>query len=102
MYDQRMRKKTRLTVSLDADVVSDVESIVARGQAGSLSAWINDAVRLRLEDERKTKALANAIAEYEAEHGEITDEELRRAVRSARARAIHVRRSRASLTARPP
>jgi hypothetical protein len=83
--------KQRLSASVDADLLSAAARAVTRGRAESLSAWINDALRLKLEHERRLDALGSAIAAYEAEHGEITADEMRLAERRARARAIVVR-----------
>lgn len=59
----------RLTITLPADLVEDVR---ARAERGNISSWIAQAVAERLSRER----LAAAIAEYEAEAGAITDEDI--------------------------
>lgn len=59
----------RLTVTLPADLVEDVR---ARAERGNISSWIAQAVAERLARER----LAAAIAEYEAEAGAVTDEDI--------------------------
>jgi hypothetical protein len=46
--------------------------------AGNVSAWLAEAARLRL----RQKALREALAAYEAEHGEITQAELTEARRA--------------------
>jgi hypothetical protein len=51
----------------------------------------NDALRLKAEHDRRLRGLGDFIAAYEAEHGEITEEEMDAAVRSMRERAIVVR-----------
>jgi hypothetical protein len=51
---------------------------------------VNDALKRQAEHERRLKALGEAISEYEAEHGVITEEEIREATRTTRARAIRV------------
>jgi hypothetical protein len=84
-------RKLRLSASVDADLVEAAEAAVASGRADTLSAWISDAIRLKIEHERRLVALAAFIAEYEAEHGAITEAEVRAAARRARARAIVVR-----------
>lgn len=56
-----------------------------------MSAWVSEAMRLKDENDRRLQGMAAFIAEYEAEFGEITAEEIRAAERSARARAITVR-----------
>lgn len=83
--------KARLSVSVDSDLVEAGEASVARGRAKTLSAWVNDALRLKADHDRRIDALASFIEAYEAEHGEITAEEMRTAARRARARAVTAR-----------
>lgn len=59
----------RLTVTLPADLLDEVR---ARTGRGTVSSWIAQAVAERLARER----LAAAVAEYEAESGVITDEDI--------------------------
>jgi Arc/MetJ-type ribon-helix-helix transcriptional regulator len=86
-----MSAKQRLSASVDVDLVEAAEAAVARGLAGSVSAWVNDALRLKLEQDRRLAALADFVTAYESEYGAITDEELRQAARRTRARAVVVR-----------
>ena len=67
------------------------QAAVAGGSAESISAWVNDALRLKAEHDRRLQALDDFLAGYEAEHGEISDDEMRDAARRARERAIVVR-----------
>ena len=67
------------------------QEAVAGGRAESISAWVNDALRLKADHDRRLQALDDFLAAYEAEHGEITDDEMRDAARRARERAIVVR-----------
>src|SRR5215475_13698177 len=83
--------KERLTASVDADLIAAAESSVARGRSESVSAWVNDALRLKLDQERRLEALAAFVAAYEADYGEITPDEMNQAVRRARSRAVSVR-----------
>ena len=83
--------KRRLSASVDADLLDVAARAVKRGRAGSLSAWVNDALRLKIEHERRLEALASFVAAYEREAGEITVEEMTLALRRARARAVVVR-----------
>jgi hypothetical protein len=53
-----------------------------------VSQWVNEALRSKAEQDRRLEALGAFLAEYEAEHGEITPEEIRAAARRARARAV--------------
>jgi hypothetical protein len=64
---------------------------VKRGLAPSVSAWVNDALQLKLDHERRLQSLAEFVSAYESGHGEISSEEIRLATRRARAKAIAVR-----------
>ena len=64
---------------------------MAEGRAGSLSAWVNEALRRQVDHERRMKALDDFLGAYEDEHGEITEEEMQAAGRRARGRAVVVR-----------
>jgi Arc/MetJ-type ribon-helix-helix transcriptional regulator len=86
-----MSIKQRLSASVDAELVAVAQEAVAAGQAENVSAWVNDALRLKADHDRRLRAVDEFLAAYEAEHGEITDEEIRDAARSARGRAIVVR-----------
>lgn len=83
--------KQRLSASVDAELIEAAEAAAERGEAPNVSAWVNDAMRLKLGHDRRLRALAAFIAEYEAEHGEITEREMASAVRRARSRAVSVR-----------
>ena len=91
-----MTIKYRLSASVDEPLIAAAEAAIRRGRAPNLSAWVNDALRLKLEHERRLEALAAYISAYEAKQGEITPEEIAQAQRSARARAIIVRKRRRS------
>jgi hypothetical protein len=71
--------------------VAVAQEAVTGGHAESISAWVNDALRLKADNDRRLQALDEFLATYEAEHGEITDDEMRDAARRARERAIVVR-----------
>jgi Arc/MetJ-type ribon-helix-helix transcriptional regulator len=83
--------KQRLSASVDAELIEAAEDAVAQGGVDSVSAWVNDALRLKLAHERRLTALAAFVAEYESAHGEITGEEIRQARRRARSRAVVIR-----------
>ena len=85
-----MSAKTRLSASVDAELLAAAEEAVSRGAAGSLSAWVNDALRLKVEEERRLTALAAFVGDYEQAHGVITEDEMRQASRRARGRAVVV------------
>jgi hypothetical protein len=86
-----MTTKERLSASVDAALMQAAREAVAEGRAPSLSAWINDALRIKCEHDRRMAALSGFVASFEAEFGEISDEEMRDATRSARSRARVVR-----------
>lgn len=88
-----MSSKQRLSASVDADLVRVAQTAVDEGRASTLSAWVNDALRLKANHDRRMQALDSFLAAYEAQHGEITDAEIGEAVRRARARATVVRSS---------
>jgi Arc/MetJ family transcription regulator len=86
-----MSGKQRLSASVDAELVAAAQAAVAAARATSVSAWVNDALRRQVEHDRRTTALGEFLAAYEAEHGEITEEEIRAATRQAESRAVVVR-----------
>jgi hypothetical protein len=91
MYDLSMTTKDRLSVTVDSDLIAAGQAAVAAGEAESVSAWVNDALRLKADRDRKLRGLDEFIKAYEAEYGEITDEEMETSYRSMKARAIVVR-----------
>jgi Arc/MetJ-type ribon-helix-helix transcriptional regulator len=91
MYVVSMTSKSRLSVTVDEDLIEAGQAAVAAGEAESISAWVNDALREKAERERKLRGLDEFIKAYEAEHGEITDEEMEAAYRSMKARAVVIR-----------
>ncbi|HEV7861167.1 MAG TPA: hypothetical protein VGR20_00650 [Acidimicrobiia bacterium] len=80
-----------MTVSVDADLVAAGAAAVADGKAESVSAWVNDALAERAARDRRLAALAEAVAAYETEHGEIGAEELADQARADRDAAAGVR-----------
>ncbi|MGH3247472.1 MAG: hypothetical protein ACRDOI_14865 [Trebonia sp.] len=86
-----MTTKTRLSVTVDADMIAASQAAVAAGVAESVSAWVNDALRLKIEHDRRLRGIDDFISAFEAEYGEITDEDMDAAYRAAKSRAIVVR-----------
>lgn len=86
-----MTAKQRLSASVDAELLAEAQSAVEAGRADSISAWVNDALRLKAEHERRMAALDAFITTYEAEHGVITNAEMDEAVRRTRGRALVIR-----------
>ncbi len=83
--------RTRLTVTVDDEAVGAARAAVNQGDAESLSFWVNSALIEKAAHERRSAVVRAAIAEYEAEHGEITDEEIAAQRCADRANAIVVR-----------
>ncbi len=86
-----MSTKQRLSASVDSGLLASAHAAVAAGRADSVSAWVNDALRRQLEHERRLAALAGYLTAYEAERGEIGEEEMLTAVRQAESRSVAVR-----------
>ncbi len=83
--------KHRLTITVDPHLVDASHDAVAAGKADSVSAWISDAIEEKLLRDQRLEHLAAAIADFEAEHGEITAQEIEAQRRSDRERATVVR-----------
>lgn len=90
-YDLCMYAKRRLSASVDAELLRAAQLAVDEGRAASVSAWVNDALRLKSEHDRRMRSLDAFLAAYEAEHGVITDAEIDQATRRARTEATVVR-----------
>jgi Arc/MetJ-type ribon-helix-helix transcriptional regulator len=86
-----MSTKERLSASVDADLIAVAQEAVAAGRSDSVSSWVNDALRLKAAHDQRLRAIDDFIAVFEAEHGEISESEMREASRRARSRAIVVR-----------
>ncbi len=84
--------KVRLTVTVDADLAVELNAAVQAGEADSVSRWVNDALRAKSKEHRTLAALREAVAAYEAEFGEFTDEEMAAGERRDREAADAVRR----------
>ena len=78
-------------MTVDPDLVEAGNQAVAAGLAESLSGWVNAALADRASRDRRLRALAEAIDAYEADHGEITAEEMAAQARSDREAAVVVR-----------
>jgi len=86
-----MSVKERLSASVDVDLVAVAQEAVAQGRAESVSAWVNEALRLKVAHDQRLRALDEFVVAFEAEHGEITEAEMNEAARRARGRAVVVR-----------
>lgn len=87
--------KQRLSASVDAELIDAAEAAARRGEVANVSAWVNDAMRLKIEHDRGLAELAAVIAEFESEHGQISKEDIDSATRAARSRAVSIRGTRA-------
>jgi hypothetical protein len=85
------RRKQRLTVTVDPDLVEAGNRAVASGAADSLSAWVSTALAEKARRDAQFTQLRQAIADYEAEFGEITAEEIASQQRADREDAVVVR-----------
>jgi Arc/MetJ-type ribon-helix-helix transcriptional regulator len=83
--------KERLTVTVDPHLVEAGNEAVSAGRVESLSAWVNLALTERAAKERHLRALAGAVASYEAQFGRMTSEELAAQARADRTAARVVR-----------
>jgi len=86
-----MTSKQRLSASVDEELIAAGRQAVDDGRAPNLSSWVNDALKLKYEHDRRLAALAEFIAEFESEHGAITATEIAAATRRTRARSHPVR-----------
>jgi hypothetical protein len=85
------QRKERLTVTVDRALVEAGSEAVAAGRAESLSGWVNLALAERAAKEQKLRALAEAVAMYEAEFGAISQAELIAQERADRRSALVIR-----------
>ena len=92
--------KQRLTITVEPSLVEAGQLAVERGEADSMSAWVNAALTDRVRVDEKRRLLAAAIADYELEFGEITADEIEAQRRHDRQNATIVRGSTADTAAR--
>ena len=86
--------KERLTVTVDSELIEAATQAVTEGRVASLSGWVNLALAERAAKERRLRALAEAVAAYEHEFGEITTAELAGQEHADRRKAMAVRPTR--------
>lgn len=87
----RAVRKDRITVTVDRALLRAANAAVAAGRADSVSAWVNGALTAQADRERRLALLTELVADYEAEHGVITEEELLAQRRSDRRDSVVVR-----------
>ena len=85
-------------MTVDPALVEAGQRAVAAGQAESVSGWVSTALEDRIQRDRKLALLAVAVADYEEEFGEITEEEITRQRRADRETARVVRGQRPPAT----
>ncbi len=90
-----MAQKKRLSATVDADLIAAAERATKRGEATTVSAWVNEAMRLKLEHDRRLSSARALIAEFAKEDGPISESDREDALREAKRRAIPVRGLRA-------
>lgn len=93
-YDEGMTTKARLSATVDAELVEAARRAVEEGRFDNLSGWVNDALRHQADRDERLRALSEFVTAYEADHGEITEDEMVAARRRLRARATIVRGAR--------
>lgn len=95
-----MSTKQRLTVTVDPELVEASRRAVEAGEADSVSSWVSIALEEKVRRDRKLRLLAAAVADFEREFGEITDEEINAQRRADRQHATVVREPSPSTSAR--
>ncbi len=80
-----------MTVTVDPELVEAGSRAVAVGDADSLSGWVSAALAEKLRRDQALEHLRVAIADHEAEFGEITAEEMAAQRRVDREDAVVVR-----------
>lgn len=83
--------KQRVTITVELDLLEEAQAAVSSGQCRSLSQWIEGAIADQLDKERRLALLAELIAEYEEEHGVITEEDMEERTRRDKEAAAAVR-----------
>lgn len=91
-----MSGKQRLSASVDTAVLAAAQAAVSEGRATNVSAWVNEALHRQAAHDGRMRALDAFLERYEAQHGVITDDEIRAVTRRTRARAVIVRGRKAS------
>lgn len=85
--------KRRATVTIDENLLAAAQAAVSNGMTDSVSSWINEAMAVRLGRDQRLSNLADLIADYEDEHGVITDDELAEQQQADRDAAAILRQS---------
>lgn len=83
--------KRRVTITVDEEILQVAAQAVSDGDADSVSSWISDAMVHRRATELRLVALSHMVADYEAQHGAITADELNQQAQADRDAAAMVR-----------
>ena len=75
VYDEGMQKQ-RVTVTVDEKLLQEASTAVSEGRSRSVSEWVGEAMTQRRDRDLRLAVLRGLVAEYEAEHGVITDDEI--------------------------
>jgi metal-responsive CopG/Arc/MetJ family transcriptional regulator len=86
--------KERVTVTIDSELLKAANRAVSEKRVASLSGWVNLALAERAAKEQRLRALADAVAQYEEEFGQISSAELVAQQRADRRNAVVVRQRR--------
>jgi len=89
-------RKQRLTVTVEPELVEAGNRAVVAGAADSLSGWVSTALAEKVRRDAQLELLRAAIADYEADLGEITADEMAAQRRADREDALVVRGRRAT------
>jgi len=86
-----MSPKRRVTITIDPELIEAGHRAVDAGSADSISGWVGDALQDKVRRDRRLTFLAAAVADFEAEFGEITADEIAAQQRADRRDAVVVR-----------
>jgi Arc/MetJ-type ribon-helix-helix transcriptional regulator len=75
-YPRMMAAKKPISVTLDPDVLEELQRLVEEGEATSLSAVINETMRSRVERRRRAEQAREYVEETLLRGQTLTDEEL--------------------------
>ncbi len=81
----------RITITLDKALAEAAQLAVGEGRSSSVSAYIGEAVELRVKRDARLAALSELVNEYEQQHGDISDSELAEQEQSDRDAAAGLR-----------